>query len=320
MASTKAVPTAEPGLAHYLEETRRFPMLDRQEEYLLAKRWREQGDRDAANKLITSHLRLVPKIAREYCGYGLPISEGISAGNVGLMRAVAQFDPEKGFRFAAYAAWWIKASIREHILRSRSLVNMPTTAKLRTVLFNLRKAQRRFNVLDEGDMQPDQVKIIAQRFGVSETDVVYMNQRLGGDASLNAAISDDGASGEWQDRLVDESPDQETTLAASEEFDNRCKALSDALTELNERERRILEKRRLADKPVTFAELAEEFEVTRERVRQIEVRAFEKVRNSVKHHIVIMETPTLQPAGYQPHSCGGETNVAERPSYTTEMT
>ena len=320
MASTRAVPTAEPGLAHYLEEIRRFPMLDRQEEYMLAKRWREQGDRDAANKLITSHLRLVPKIAREYCGYGLPISEGISAGNVGLMRAVAQFEPEKGFRFAAYAAWWIKASIREHILRSRSLVNMPTTAKLRTVLFNLRKAQRKINVLDEGDMRLDQVKIIAQRFGVSETDVVYMNQRLGGDASLNAAIGDDGASGEWQDRLVDESPDQETTLAPSEEFDNRCKALSDALTELNERERRILEKRRLADKPVTFAELAEEFGATRERVRQIEVRAFEKVQNSVKHHIVIMETPTLQPAGYQPHSCGGETNVAERPSYTTEMT
>jgi RNA polymerase sigma-32 factor len=298
MASTRAVPIAESGLTHYLEEIRRFPMLDRQEEYVLAKRWRGQGDRDAANKLVTSHLRLVPKIAREYCGYGLPISEGISAGNVGLMRAVAQFEPEKGFRFAAYAAWWIKASIREHLLRSRSLVKMPTTAKLRNVLFNLRKVQRKISCLDEGDMRPDQVKIIARRFGVSETDVVYMNQRLGGDASLNAAISDDGASGEWQDRLVDESPDQETTLAASEEFDHRCKALSDALTELNERERRIFEKRRLADEPVTFAELAEEFGVTRERVRQIEVRAFEKVQNSVKHHIVMMETPAFQPAGY----------------------
>ena len=297
MASTRAVPTAEPGHAHYLEEIRRFPMLDRQEEYVLAKRWRDQGDRDAANKLVMSHLRLVPKIAREYCGYGLPISEGISAGNVGLMRAITRFEPENGFRFAAYAAWWIKASIREHILRSRSLVKMPTSAKLKKVLFNLRKVQRKISCLDEGDMRPDQVRIIARRFGVSETDVVYMNQRLGGDASLNAAIGDDGASGEWQDRLVDESPDQETTLAASEEFDNRCKALSDALTELNERERRIFEKRRLADEPVTFAELAEEFGVTRERVRQIEVRAFEKVQNSVKHHIVMMQTPPLQQTG-----------------------
>jgi RNA polymerase sigma-32 factor len=179
-------------------------------------------------------------------------------------------------------------------LRSRSLVKMPTTAKLRKVLFNLRKAQRTINVLDEGDMRSDQVKVIARRFGVSETEVVYINQRLGGDASLNAPIRDDGVSGEWQERLVDESSDQETTLAASEEFDNRCKALSDALTELNERERRIFEKRRLADVPVRFAELAEEFGVTRERVRQIEVRAFEKVQNSVMQHIVMMETPSRE--------------------------
>lgn len=294
MASIRAVQIAEPGLAHYLEEIRRFPMLDRQEEYMLAKGWREQGDRSAANKLITSHLRLVPKIAGEYCSHGLPISEGISAGNVGLMRAVAQFEPEKGIRFAAYAAWWIKASIREHILRSRSLVKMPTTAKLRKVLFNLRKAQRTINILDEGDMRPDQVKVIARRFSVSEPDVVYINQRLGGDASLNAPISDDGGSGEWQERLVDESSDQETTLAASEEFDNRSKALSDALTELNERERRIFEKRRLADVPVRFAELAEEFGVTCERVRQIEVRAFEKVQNSVMQHIVMVETASRE--------------------------
>lgn len=313
MASIWAAPTAEPGLAHYLEEIRRFPMLDRQEEYILGKRWREHGDHAAANKLITSHLRLVPKIAREYCSHGLPISEGISAGNVGLMRAVAQFQPEKGFRFAAYAAWWIKASIREHILRSRSLVKMPTTAKLRKVLFNLRKAQRTINVLNEGDMRPDQVKVIARRFGVSETDVIYMNQRLGGDASLNAAISDDGVSGEWQDRLVDDAADQETTLAASEEFDNRCKALSDALTELNERERRIFEKRRLADVPVRFAELAEEFGVTRERVRQIEVRAFEKVRNSLKHHIVMMETPSDSAGRLVPPSCGGRLTSPTNP-------
>ncbi|MFY9992943.1 MAG: RNA polymerase factor sigma-32, partial [Rhodoplanes sp.] len=261
----------------------------------LAKRWREQGDRDAANKLVTSHLRLVIRIAR-YHRYGLPISEAISAGNIGLMQAVARFEPEKGFRFGTYATWWIRASIQEYILRSWSLVKIATTTNHKKLFFNLRKAQRKISILDDGDMRLDQVKIIAQRLGVGETDVIYMNRRLRGDASLNAPIGDDGASGEWQDWLVDESPDQETTLAASEEFDNRRKALSDALAVLNERERRIFETRRLADEPVTLAELAEEFGVTRERVRQIEVRAFEKVRNNVKHHIV-METPALQPAG-----------------------
>ena len=297
MASTRAVPTSEPGLAHYLEGIRRFPMLDRREEYRLAKRWREHGDRDSANKLITSHLRLVIRIARNYHRYGLPISEAISAGNVGLMQAVARFQPEKGFRFGTYAAWWIRASIQEYILRSWSLVKMGTTRNHKKLFFNLRKAQRKISILDDGDMRLDQVKIIAQRLGVAETDVIYMNRRLGRDASLNAAISDDGASGEWQDWLVDESPDQETTLAASEEFDNRRKALSDALTVLNERERRIFETRRLADEQITLAELAREFGVTRERVRQIEVRAFEKVRNSAKHRVVMMETPTLRPAG-----------------------
>ena len=272
-------------------------MLERQEEYMLAKRWREQSNRDAANKLVTSHLRLVIRIARNYHRYGLPISEAISAGNVGLMQAVARFQPEKGFRFGTYAAWWIRASIQEYILRSWSLVKMGTTRNHKKLFFNLRKAQRKISILDDGDMRLDQVKIIAQRLGVSETDVIYMNRRLGRDASLNAAISDDGASGEWQDWLVDESLDQETTLAASEEFDNRRKALSDALTVLNERERRIFETRRLADEQITLAELAREFGVTRERVRQIEVRAFEKVRNSVKHRVVMMETPTLRPAG-----------------------
>src|SRR5207253_2681070 len=210
--------TAEPGLTHYLEEIRRFPMLERQEEYMLAKRWREHGDRDAAHKLVTSHLRLVSKIARDYRGYGLPISEAISEGNVGLMQAVERFEPEKGFRLATYAMWWIKAAIRE-----------------------------------------------------------------------------DGDSGEWQDRLVDESADQETTLAASEEFDNRRKTLSDALTVLNERERRIFEARRLAEEQITLAELAEEFGLCRERVRQIEVSAFEKVQNAVKHHVAAMGTPAPQP-------------------------
>src|SRR6266536_1984990 len=293
MARTAALPilTAEPGLTHYFEEIRRFPMLERQEEYMLAKRWREDGDRDAAQKLVTSHLRLVAKIAKSYRGYGLPIADIISEGHVGLMQAVERFEPEKGFRFATYAVWWIKAAIQEYILRSWSLVKMGTTANQKKVFFNLRKAQSKISILDEGDMRPDQVKLIAKRLGVSATDVIYMNRRLGGDASLNAAIREDGDSGEWQDWLVDESPDQETTLAASEEFDTRRKTLSDALTVLNERERRIFETRRLAEEQITLAELAEEFGVSRERVRQIEVSAFEKVQNAVKHRVAAMGTP-----------------------------
>ena len=293
MARAAAVPilTAEPGLTHYFEEIRRFPMLERQEEYMLAKRWREHGDRDAAHKLVTSHLRLVTKIARDYRGYGLPISEAISEGNVGLMQAVERFEPEKGFRLATYAVWWIKAAIQEYILRSWSLVKMGTTANQKKVFFNLRKAKSKISALEEGDLRPDQVKLIAKRLGVTEQDVVDMNRRLGGDASLNAAIRDDGDSGEWQDRLVDESADQETTLAASEEFDNRRKTLSDALTVLNERERRIFETRRLAEEQITLAELAEEFGLCRERVRQIEVSAFEKVQNAVKHRVAAMATP-----------------------------
>ena len=293
MASTAALPTLtpEPGFTHYLEEIRRFPMLERQEEYMLAKRWREHGDRGAAHKLVTSHLRLVTKIARDYRGYGLPISEAISEGNVGLMQAVERFEPEKGFRLATYAMWWIKATIQEYILRSWSLVKMGTTANQKKLFFNLRKAQSRISILDDGDMRLDQVKIIARRIGVTETDVIYMNRRLSGDASLNAAIREDGDSGEWQDWLVDESPDQETTLAASEEFDNRRKTLSDALTVLNERERRIFEARRLADDPITLEDLAAEFGVSRERVRQIEVRAFEKVQKAVKNRVAAMESP-----------------------------
>ena len=291
MAPTAALPTltAEPGFTHYVEEIRGFPILERQEEYMLAKRWREHGDRDAAHKLVTSHLRLVTKIARGY--RGLPISEAISEGNVGLMQAVERFEPEKGFRFATYAVWWIKAAIQEYILRSWSLVKMGTTANQKKVFFNLRKAQSKISILDDGDMRLDQVKIIARRIGVTATDVIYMNRRLGGDASLNAAIREDGNSGEWQDRLVDESPDQETTLAASEEFDNRRKTLSDALTVLNKRERRIFETRRLAEEQITLVELAEEFGVSRERVRQIEVGAFAKVQNAVKHRVAAMATP-----------------------------
>src|SRR5205807_1893817 len=257
MARTAALPilTAEPGLTHYFEEIRRFPMLERQEEYMLAKRWRAHGDRDAAHKLVTSHLRLVTKIARDYRGYGLPISEAISEGNVGLMQAVERFEPEKGFRLATYAIWWIKAAIQEYILRSWSLVKLGTTANQKKLFFNLRKAKSKISVLDEGDLRPDQVKLIARRLGVTEQNVVEMNRRLGGDVSLDAPIREDGASGEWQDRLVDEYADQETTLAASEEFGSRRKALSSALSALNDRERRIFEARRLAEEPITLKEL-----------------------------------------------------------------
>ena len=227
MAQTAALPilSGETGLTRYLEEIRRFPMLEPQEEYMLAKRWREHGDRDAAHKLVTSHLRLVAKIAMGYRGYGLPISEVISEGNVGLMQAVKRFEPEKGFRLATYAMWWIKASIQEYILRSWSLVKMGTTANQKKLFFNLRKAKSRISALDEGDMRPDQVKLIAKRLGVTEQDVIDMNRRLGGDASLNAPIREDGDSGEWQDWLVDDSASQETRLAESEQSDNRHKAL-----------------------------------------------------------------------------------------------
>jgi RNA polymerase sigma-32 factor len=233
----------------------------------------------------------VTKIARRYRGYGLPLSEAISEGNVGLMQAVERFEPEKGFRLATYAAWWIKAAIQEYILRSWSLVKMGTTANQKKVFFNLRRAQSKISILDNGDMRLDQVKIIARRIGVTETDVIYMNRRLGGDVSLNVAIREHGDSGEWQDWLVDEAPDQETTLAASEEFDNLRKTLSAALTVLNKRERRIFETRRLAEEQITLAELAEEFGVSRERVRQIEVGAFAKVQNAVKHRVVAIATP-----------------------------
>jgi RNA polymerase sigma-32 factor len=293
MAQSAILPilTAESGLSRYLDEIRRFPMLEPQEEYMLAKRWREHGDRTAAHKLVTSHLRLVAKIAMGYRGYGLPISEVISEGNVGLMQAVKRFEPEKGFRLATYAMWWIKAAIQEYILRSWSLVKMGTTANQKKLFFNLRKAKSRISALDEGDMRPDQVKLIAKRLGVTEQDVVEMNRRLGGDVSLNAPIRDDGDSGEWQDWLIDDRDSQETTLVASEEMDNRRAALSDALEVLNDRERRIFEARRLVDEPITLEELADEFGVSRERVRQIEVRAFEKVQKAVKSRVAAMEAP-----------------------------
>ncbi|MFZ0113361.1 MAG: RNA polymerase sigma factor RpoH [Xanthobacteraceae bacterium] len=303
MARATALPslTAETGLSRYLEEIRRFPMLEPQEEYMLAKSWREHGDRDAAHRLVTSHLRLVAKIAMGYRGYGLPISEVISEGNVGLMQAVKRFEPEKGFRLATYAMWWIKAAIQEYILRSWSLVKMGTTANQKKLFFNLRKAKSRISALEEGDMRPDQVATIAKRLGVGEQDVIDMNRRLGGDVSLNAPIRNDGDTGEWQDWLVDDRENQETTLTQSEELDNRRRALSDALSVLNDRERRIFEARRLAEDPVTLEELADEFGVSRERVRQIEVRAFEKVQKAVRNRVAAMEQPHAQPAALAAH-------------------
>jgi RNA polymerase sigma-32 factor len=288
--------TTESGITCYLEEIRPFPMLERQDEFMLAKRWREHGDREAADKLVTSHLRLVAKIARSYRGYGLPISEVIAEGNVGLMQAVKRFEPEKGFRLATYAMWWIKAAIQEYILRSWSLVKMGTTVNQKKLFFNLRKAKSKIAVLDEGDMRPDQVRIIARQLGVTQTDVVDMNRRLGGDVSLNSPIREDGDYGEWQDWLVDEVSDQETRLVESEESDNRRKALGEALSALNDRERRIFETRRLADDTITLEDLAAEFGVSRERVRQIEVRALEKVQRAVKNRVAVTETPALLPA------------------------
>src|SRR5882762_3245305 len=293
MARTATLPilNGESGLSRYLSEIRKFPMLEPQQEYMFAKRWREHDDRDAAHHLVTSHLRLVAKIAMGYRGYGLPISEVVSEGNVGLMQAVKRFEPEKGFRLATYAMWWIKASIQEYILRSWLLVEMGTTANQKKLFFNLRKAKSKISALDEGDLRPDQVKLIAKRLGVTEQDVVDMNHRLGGDVSLNAPIREDGDSGEWQDWLVDDASDQESRLAESEELDNRRKALGEALSVLNERERRIFEARRLADDPITLEDLAAEFGVSRERVRQIEARAFQKVQNAVRHTVAAMELP-----------------------------
>jgi RNA polymerase sigma-32 factor len=279
---------AEGGLSRYLAEIRRFPMLEPQQEYMLAKRWREHEDPKAAQELITSHLRLVAKIAMGYRGYGLPIGEIVSEGNVGLMQAVKRFEPDRGFRLATYAMWWIRASIQEYILRSWSLVKMGTTASQKKLFFNLRKAKSRISAYEEGDMRPENVEKIATSLGVSKQDVIDMNRRMGGDASLNAPLREEGE-GEWQDWLVDTSDDQEHILAAQEESSNRMKALRGALDVLNPRERRIFEARRLADDPVTLEQLSEEFGVSRERVRQIEVRAFEKVQAAVKTGVARME-------------------------------
>ena len=274
---------AHGGLTRYLEEIRQFPMLEPQQEYMLAKSWREHGDRDAAHELVTSHLRLVARIAMGYRGYGLPIGEVISEGNVGLMQAVKRFDPDKGFRLATYAMWWIRAAIQEYILRSWSLVKMGTTAAQKKLFFNLRRMKGQIKALEDGDLRPDQVKQIATKLGVPEDDVISMNRRLGGDASLNAPVRADlEGGGEWQDWLVDETPDQEERLAESEELDHRRAYLTSALSTLNDREKRIFEARRLAEEPATLEDLSAEFGVSRERIRQIEVRAFEKVQSAVQ--------------------------------------
>jgi RNA polymerase sigma-32 factor len=295
MATALPVLANEGGLSRYLDEIRRFPMLEPHEEYMLAKRWREHGDREAAHKLVTSHLRLVAKIAMGYRGYGLPIGEVVSEGNVGLMQAVKRFEPDKGFRLATYAMWWIKAAIQEYILRSWSLVKMGTTANQKKLFFNLRKAKGRISAFEEGDLHPDNVKQIATQLGVTEQDVVDMNRRLGGDASLNAPLREEGeGGGEWQDWLVDNSQSQEQVLVEEEEGQNRLTALRNALSVLNPRERRIFEARRLSDDPITLEELSTEFGVSRERVRQIEVRAFEKIQEAVKKNLTQIETSSAE--------------------------
>ena len=282
-ATLPTVSSGENGLNRYLAEVRRFPMLEPQEEYMLAKRYAEHEDTQAAHKLVTSHLRLVAKIAMGYRGYGLPIGEVISEGNVGLMQAVKKFDPERGFRLATYAMWWIKASIQEYILRSWSLVKMGTTANQKRLFFNLRKVKGRIQALEDGDLKPEQVSEIATTLNVSEEEVISMNRRLSGDASLNAPIkASEGESGQWQDWLVDDSDSQEDMLVEQDELENRRSMLSDAMDVLNERERRIFEARRLREEPITLEELSGEFDISRERVRQIEVRAFEKVQGAVQ--------------------------------------
>ena len=284
MASPKVpVLSSEGNLSRYLQDIRKFPMLEPNEEYMLAKSWREHGDVDAAHKLVTSHLRLVAKIAMGYRGYGLPVSELISEGNVGMMQAVKRFDPERGFRLATYAMWWIRAAIQEYILHSWSLVKMGTTAAQKKLFFNLRKLKGQMQAIEEGDLQPEQVAKIAETLDVPEDDVINMNRRLAApDHSLNAPLRVDG-DGEWQDWLVDEGDDQETTYAESEELGKRRALLNRAMEALNDRERHILEERRLKEDPTTLEDLSQEYGISRERVRQIEVRAFEKLQKAIRN-------------------------------------
>jgi RNA polymerase sigma-32 factor len=294
-SSGNTLPTisVEGNLSRYLQEIRKFPMLEPEEEYILAKNWREQGDTEAAHKLVTSHLRLVAKIAMGYRGYGLPVAELISEGNVGMMQAVKRFDPERGFRLATYAMWWIRASIQEYILHSWSLVKMGTTAAQKKLFFNLRKLKGQMQAIEDGDLSPDKVTAIAERLDVTEADVISMNRRLASpDHSLNAPLRVDGE-GEWQDWLVDDDQvSQETRLAEDEELQKRRLLLNKAMETLNDRERHILTERRLRDDPTTLEDLSQEYGISRERVRQIEVRAFEKLQKSIKN--AAMEQKLLQ--------------------------
>jgi RNA polymerase sigma-32 factor len=267
----------------YLSDIRRFAMLEKEQEYELARRWRERGDRDAANQLVTSHLRLAVKIAMGYRGYGLPVSEIISEGNIGLMQALNRFEPQKGFRFATYAIWWIRAAIQDYILRSWSLVKIGTTANQKKLFFKLRSAKYKIAAFESGDLRSDQVALIAKTLDVTSQDVVDMNRRLGGDKSINAPLHEDGEAGEWQDRLVDQSPSPEAIVIEQDDKEYRHKALIAAIDVLDDRERRIFEARHLVDEPLTLEDLAGKFNVSRERIRQIEARAFEKVRKAARN-------------------------------------
>jgi len=278
-----------------LYDVRRFAMLERDQEYQLAKRWREHGDRDAADQLVTSHLRLAVKIATGYRGYGLPVSDIISEGNIGLMQALNRFEPEKGFRFATYAIWWIRACIQDYILRSWSLVKIGTTANQKKLFFRLRSAKSKIAAFESGDLHPDQVASIAKSLDVTDQDVIDMNRRLGGDKSINAPLHDDGDVGEWQDQLVDQSPSPEAIVVEEDEKDHQLRALTAAIDVLDDRERRIFQARHLADEPPTLEDLAEQYNVSRERIRQIEVRAFDKVRKAAKN-LAAVKAPALQQA------------------------
>jgi RNA polymerase sigma-32 factor len=282
--SSRGLPilSGESGLSRYLSEIRKFPLLSPEDEYMFAKRWKEHSDPEAARRLVTSHLRLVAKIAMGYRGYGLPVSEIVSEGNVGLMQAVKRFDADKGFRLATYAMWWIRASIQEYVLRSWSMVKMGTTAAQKKLFFNLRKAKNNIGAIEEGDLTPDHTATLADQLGVTETEVTEMNRRLsGGDASLNAPLRSESES-EWQDWLTDDTADQETRLAEREELGERHQLLVNAMKDLTERERDIIQARRLQDEPATLEELSQKYGVSRERVRQIEVRAFEKLQRGMK--------------------------------------
>ena len=282
-ATLPAIAAGETGLTRYLEEIRRFPMLEPEEAYMLAKRWVDHQDTEAAHKMVTSHLRLAAKIAMGYRGYGLPQAEVISEANVGLMQAVKRFDPDKGFRLATYAMWWIRAAIQEYILRSWSLVKLGTTSAQKKLFFNLRKAKSRIGALEEGDLRPEHVQKIAHDLNVSEDEVVAMNRRLsGGDASLNATVGAEDGTAQWQDWLEDEDADQAGDYAEADELEVRRELLEQAMSVLNEREREVLMQRRLRDDPVTLEDLSAQFGVSRERIRQIEVRAFEKLQNEMR--------------------------------------